>query len=197
MAIYRRLSFITKYLVLVIGMAILPYITWGSPANVNHSSMIAFPEGKFVKDGIVPGMWFWITMIWGQQITITIWYYRIKYRWFFRILGEDNDDYNDSYDDPTHSLFVLTQWGKTCGSGGLHSNNIDTEYECRRIVVEIEGRFSKPGDGGEVYFVGRYHDANMPKGCYMWKNYGVWWNSHKRGRAWPEARSICKMGWSK
>ena len=94
-------------------------------------------------------------------------------------------------------MFVLTQWGKTCGSGGFHSNNIDTEYECRRIAVEIEGRFSKPGDGGEVAFDGRYYDANMPKGCYMWKNYGVWWNSHRRGRADPRARSICKMGFSK
>ena len=56
MAIYRGLSFITKYLVLVIAMAILPNITWGFPTNINNSSMVAFPEGKVVKEGMTRGM---------------------------------------------------------------------------------------------------------------------------------------------
>ena len=56
MAIYRRLSFITKYLVLVIAMAILPTITWGFSTHINNSSMIAFHEGKGLKEGIARGM---------------------------------------------------------------------------------------------------------------------------------------------
>ena len=65
MATYRRLSFITKYLVLVIAMSILPYNTLGLPANSNDRSIYEKLKGKIAR-----GMYFWIRMIWSQQMKL-------------------------------------------------------------------------------------------------------------------------------
>ena len=113
------------------------------------------------------------------------------------MLGDANDDYNDSYDEATHTMFVLPEWGKKCHEGARSAGYLRTESECRRMTVEIEKRFNKPGDGGTVYFMGRRHSPDRPYGCYMWRNYDVWWNTYENGLTSPDARSICKMVWSK
>ena len=52
---YKQFSFITKYLVRIITMAILSNETLGLPSNNNGHSMIAFHEGKAMKDGPARG----------------------------------------------------------------------------------------------------------------------------------------------
>ena len=94
-------------------------------------------------------------------------------------------------------MFVLPEWGKKCYEGGEYTRNLKTESECRRMTVEIEKRFNKPGDGGTVEFLGRRNSPDRPYGCYMWRNYDVWWNTYRKGQPSPDARSICKMLWSK
>ena len=51
----KQFSFITKYLVLIITMAILSNDSLGLPSNTNGRSMIAFHEGKGMKDGLARG----------------------------------------------------------------------------------------------------------------------------------------------
>ena len=51
-----RLSFITKYLVLIITMAIVSNNTLGIPTNANGRSMITFREKNGMKEGIARGM---------------------------------------------------------------------------------------------------------------------------------------------
>ena len=51
MATYKQLSFIKKYQVIIIAMAILPNHIMGFPTSANDNSMMAFRVGNNAKNG--------------------------------------------------------------------------------------------------------------------------------------------------
>ena len=91
---------------------------------------------------------------------------------------------------------ILTQWGKTCsGNYDFGPENLNTEHECELMAGEINKRFDKPRH--HVLFWGSDNTEGLPSGCFMNDQLRVYWNVNEHGRAWPRARSICRMGLSK
>ena len=63
MASAKRFSFITKYFVVMMAMAIVPNDIMSSLVDANDSPIIAFEEGKDVKERMPEGRQLCITMI--------------------------------------------------------------------------------------------------------------------------------------
>ena len=63
MASVKRFSFITKYLVVIMVMAIVPNNIMSSLVDVNDSPITTFQAGKEAKERMPEGMYLCITMI--------------------------------------------------------------------------------------------------------------------------------------
>ena len=75
--------------------------------------------------------------------------------------------------------YVLSAHGKLCSENGDFA--VDDLTTCKEASEELRKSFKETEDL-----------ADWPKGCYLFKNGGVFFNHHVHGSKNPNARQICE-----